>query len=237
MQYVLGLVQEQDVAQPQRIEEDLSKFKLGIDRANAAVTITDARGTIVYVNPAYEKIYGYSREEVIGQNPRILKSGQVSPEEYQRFWARLLAGEPVTGEIINKAKDGRLVPVETNNTPILDEGGKITGFLSIQYDISERKQAEVDSRKFKLGLDRSSAAIFITDLNGTITYVNPAFEQVYGYSAGRGVGPHAAHLEIGTDSARTVSVLLANTAGRADGGRRDRQQDQRRTAGHHRRQQ
>ena len=144
VQYVLGLVQEQDVAQHQRIEEDLSKFKLGIDRANAAVTITDALGTIVYVNPAYEKIYGYSREEVIGQNPRILKSGRVSPEQYQRFWARLLAGEPVTGEIINKAKDGRLVPVETNNTPILDENGKITGFLSIQYDISERKQAEAD---------------------------------------------------------------------------------------------
>jgi PAS domain S-box-containing protein len=138
------LVQEQDVAQPQRIEEDLSKFKLGIDRANAAVTITDAQGTIVYINPAYERIYGYSRAEAIGKNPRLLKSGQVSPKEYQRFWARLLAGEPVTGEIINKAKDGRLVPVETNNTPILDEDGKITGFLSIQYDISERKQAEAD---------------------------------------------------------------------------------------------
>lgn len=144
VQYVLGLVQEQDVAQPQRIEEDLSKFKLGIDRANAAVTITDAQGTIVYINPAYERIYGYSRAEAIGKNPRLLKSGQVSPKEYQRFWARLLAGEPVTGEIINKAKDGRLVPVETNNTPILDEDGKITGFLSIQYDISERKQAEAD---------------------------------------------------------------------------------------------
>lgn len=144
VQYVMGLVQEQVVAPHQRAEEDLSKFKLGIDRANAAVTITDALGTIVYVNPAYEKIYGYSREEVIGQNPRILKSGRVSPEQYQRFWARLLAGEPVTGEIINKAKDGRLVPVETNNTPILDANGKITGFLSIQYDISERKQAEAD---------------------------------------------------------------------------------------------
>ncbi len=136
--------QIQDIAQRKHTEEELSKFKLGIDRANAAVTITDAQGTIVYVNPAYEKIYGYARAEVIGQNPRILKSGRISPEQYHRFWARLLAGEPVTGEIINKAKDGQLVPVETNNTPILDEHGKITGFLSIQYDISERKQAETE---------------------------------------------------------------------------------------------
>jgi PAS domain S-box-containing protein len=147
VQYVMGLVQEQNVAQHFHADEDLSKFKLGIDRTNAAVTITDTQGTIVYVNPAYEKIYGYSREDVIGQNPSILKSGHVSPEEYHRFWAKLLAGEPVTGEIINKAKDGRLVSVETNNTPILDESGNITGFLSIQYDISERKQAEAERER------------------------------------------------------------------------------------------
>ena len=141
-QYVLAVVQD-----AVRAQEDLSKFKLGIDRANAAVTITDAQGTIVYVNPAYEKIYGYTRAEAIGQNPRLLKSGQVSPEEYRRFWAKLLSGESVTGEIVNKAKDGRLVPVETNNTPIVDERGKITGFLSIQYDISERRQAEAERER------------------------------------------------------------------------------------------
>lgn len=142
VQYVLGIVQDHLREPHLRADRDLAQFKLGIDRTNAAVTITDGQGTIVYVNPAYEKIYGYSPAEVIGKNPRILKSGQVSPAQYKRFWTRLLSGEPVTGEIINKAKDGHLVPVETNNTPILDENGKITGFLSIQYDITERKKAE-----------------------------------------------------------------------------------------------
>lgn len=177
-----------DITARKAAEAELNKFKLGIDRTNAAVTITDAKGIIRYVNPAYERIYGYSPAEVIGQNPRILKSGYVLPDQYQRFWAKLLAGEPVTGEIINKAKDGHLVPVETNNTPIQDETGKTIGFLSIQYDISERKQAETNLRKFKLGLDRSTAALFITDPEGLITYVNPAFEKIYGYTAAEAIG-------------------------------------------------
>jgi PAS domain S-box-containing protein len=177
-----------DITARKEAEVELTKFKLGIDRTNAAVTITDANGTIVYVNPAYEKIYGYTAEEVIGQNPRILKSGLLSPEQYKRFWAKLLSGQPVTGEIVNKAKDGHLVPVETNNTPIQDESGRIVGFLSIQYDITERKTAEAELRKFKLALDRSQAAIFITEPDGVITYVNPAFEQVYGFTPEEALG-------------------------------------------------
>ena len=177
-----------DISARKEAEAELAKFKLGIDRANVAVTITDAQGTILYVNPAYEKIYGYAPDEVIGQNPRILKSGALTSEQYKRFWSKLLSGQPVTGEIINKAKDGHLVPVETNNTPILDESGQIIGFLSIQYDIAERKQAEADLSKFKLALDRSRTAIFITTVDGSIIYVNPAFEQVYGFTPEEALG-------------------------------------------------
>ncbi len=189
-----------DINARKEAETELAKFKLGIDRTNAAVTITDATGNILYVNPAYEQIYGYSPDEVIGKNPRILKSGYVSAEQYQRFWARLLAGEPVTGEIINKTKDGRLVPVETNNSPIQDDNGKTIGCLSIQYDISDRVRDQAELTKFKLGLDRSTSAIFITDLDGRITYANPAFEKIYGFTPEETIGQTPRILKSGRTS-------------------------------------
>jgi PAS domain S-box-containing protein len=134
----------EDIADRKQAEQELAKFKLGIDRAYFSVMITATDGSIVYVNPAFTKTYGYTADEAIGQKPSLLKSGAVTPNQYTRFWNKLLSGEVVTGEIINKTKDGRLIPVETNNSPILDESGQLMGFISMQSDISARKQAEED---------------------------------------------------------------------------------------------
>ncbi len=119
-----------------------SRFRLGIERSNDAVFMTDKEGLIIYTNPAFEKIYGYSSEEAIGQTPRILKSGKLSAEEYKAIWDTLLNKEVVSGEIINKTKDGQLIHIEGSNNPILDERGEIVGFLGIHRDISQRKEAE-----------------------------------------------------------------------------------------------
>jgi PAS domain S-box-containing protein len=123
-------------------EREIQKFKLGIDHSDNIVFITDLDGTIQYANPAFEKIYGFSPEETIGKTPRILKSGFIPDEQYKHFWATLLSGGTVSGEIINKAKDGRLIPVAGTNSPILDESEKIIGFLAVHQDITERKLAE-----------------------------------------------------------------------------------------------
>jgi PAS domain S-box-containing protein len=123
-------------------EREIQKFKLGIERSDNAVFITDAEGRIQYVNPAFEKIYGFSPVEAIGQTPRILKSGLTPAEQYKQFWETLLAGGSVSGEIINKTRNGSLIPVFGTNSPILDEAGKIIGFLSIHQDITERKLSE-----------------------------------------------------------------------------------------------
>ncbi len=123
-------------------EREIQKFKLGIERSGNAVFITDVDGSIQYANPAFEKIYGFSPEEVIGQTPRILKSGLTPSEQYEQFWGTLLAGGTVSGEIINKTKSGALLPVFGTNSPILDEAGTIIGFLSIHQDITERKLSE-----------------------------------------------------------------------------------------------
>ncbi|MGB8981896.1 MAG: GAF domain-containing protein, partial [Anaerolineales bacterium] len=123
-------------------EREIQKFKLGIDRSDNAVFITDLDGTIQYANPAFEKIYGYAPEEAIGKTPRILKSGLLSSEEYKHFWETLLAGETISHVITNKSKDGRLIPIAGTYTPILDETGEILGFLALNEDITERKLSE-----------------------------------------------------------------------------------------------
>ncbi len=123
-------------------EREIQKFKLGIDRSDNAVFITDTEGVIQYANPAFEKTYGFPLDEVIGQTPRIIKSGIIQNEQYKQFWDTLLAGETVSGEIINKAKNGALIPISGTNSPILDETGKIIGFLSVQQDITDRKLSE-----------------------------------------------------------------------------------------------
>jgi PAS domain S-box-containing protein len=122
-------------------EKDLRKFMLGIENSSDAIFITDINGTIDFVNPAFEKIYGFSRPEALGKTPRIFKSGLISLEAYKHFWDTLLAGKPVKGELKNKTKDGRIIDIEASNNPIIDEKGDIVGFLSINRDITIRKQA------------------------------------------------------------------------------------------------
>lgn len=131
-----------DITERKKAEEELTKFKLGIESSSDAVFITSTDGTILYANPAFEKVYGYNPEEVIGKNPRIIKPGLVPQEQYKYFWDTLLSKRTVTGEIINKSKDGRLVPIAETNSPITDAQGNLLGFLAVHHDITERKQAE-----------------------------------------------------------------------------------------------
>ncbi len=125
-----------------RSQEELAKFKLGIDHSGDAIFMTDANGIIVYANPGFEKVYGYPSGEVVGKNPRILQSGLMTKEYYQQFWNTLLSKTVLPVEITNKAKDGRLIPIAGTNSPILDESGNIIGFLAVHHDMTEVKRAE-----------------------------------------------------------------------------------------------
>jgi len=125
-----------------RLFEESQKFKLGIDRTDNAVFITDTQGIIQYINPGFQKVYGYSAEEAIGNTPRIIKSGLIPKDQYKQFWGTLLGGGTISGEITNKAKDGHLIPISGTNSPILDENGKILGFLSVHQDITNLKKSE-----------------------------------------------------------------------------------------------
>jgi PAS domain S-box-containing protein len=137
-----GLSSAIDITDKKLIEDGLLKFSLGIEKSNDAIFITDKNGVITYVNMAFEKTYGYSGAEILGKTPRIIKSGLLPSESYKYFWNSLLNGEIVSGEVVNKTKDGRLLTIDGSNSPILSPGGEIIGFLGIHRDISARKKAE-----------------------------------------------------------------------------------------------
>jgi PAS domain S-box-containing protein len=117
-----------------------TRFKLGIERSGDAVFVTDTKGIITYANPAFEKVYGYAPAEVIGKNPKIIKSGLLTSENYQAFWGTLLSKKAVTGDIVNKHKDGHLVTIAGTNSAIVDDSGEIIGFLAVHHDITEQKR-------------------------------------------------------------------------------------------------
>ena len=112
-------------------------------RATAnSIAITDLKGTIVWTNPAFSALSGYSADEVLGKNPRLLSSGKQNKAFYSRMWATIASGETWRGEIVNRSKDGSLSPEEMTITPVLSPAGKITHFVAVKQDITERKRAE-----------------------------------------------------------------------------------------------
>jgi len=108
-----------------------------IEQASDAVIITDRGGTIEYVNSAFERMTGYARDEAIGQNPRILKSGKQSATFYRALWRRLTRGEPWSGRFSNRRADGGLYDVEATITPIHGSDGEVGGYIGVQRDVTD----------------------------------------------------------------------------------------------------
>ena len=174
-----------DITDRKQTERELLRFRLGIERSGEIIFITDPNGVIVYVNPAFETTYGFHKEEVLGKTPRILKSGVVSHKQYVQFWDTLLAKEITTIELVNKAKDGRLIDIEATANPILDSNGAIIGFLAVQRDITARKLAQKalaeSEERFRGLFENASIGIYRTTPNGEIVLANPALVQMLGY--------------------------------------------------------
>ena len=131
-----------DVTERRRAEESLRKLSSAVEQSADTVIITDSEGSIEYVNPAFEKLTGYCREEVLGQNPRLLKSGQQDARFYQELWSTILRGQVFRGVLINRKKNGELYDAEKTITPVLNTGGRITHFISNDRDITERRKLE-----------------------------------------------------------------------------------------------
>ncbi len=120
-------------------EEEIRKLSQAVVQNPSSIIITDTEGNIVYVNPKFEKISGYSMKDVKGKNPGILKSGKTSQKEYENLWNTIKAGKEWRGEFQNIKKDGSLFYEYAHISPILNDNNEITHFLGIKEDISERK--------------------------------------------------------------------------------------------------
>jgi hypothetical protein len=131
----------EDITERKAEEETLQIISMAVEQSPASVVITDAAGGIQYVNPACERVTGYSLAELMGGNPRILKSGQHEPAFYQAMWATLCAGRIWTGVLLNRRKDGSTFTENATISPVRDQQGRTTHYLAIKEDISELKQA------------------------------------------------------------------------------------------------
>ncbi len=131
-----------DITSSKRAEQELRKLGRALDQSPASVVITDTEGIIEYVNPKFEEVSGYSREEAIGKKPSILKSSDKPEEDYAEMWKQLKAGKEWRGVFHNRRKDGSLYWESARISPVRDEDGRIAYYIGVKEDITKRRQDE-----------------------------------------------------------------------------------------------
>lgn len=131
-----------DITKRKLTQNKIKQLSQAIEQSPVAIEITNTLGIIEYVNPKFIETSGYSNEELIGNNPGILKSGHTSSKEYEHLWQTLIAGDEWFGEFHNKRKDGTLYWESASISPIFDSEGKATHYIAIKKDITERKLIE-----------------------------------------------------------------------------------------------
>jgi PAS domain S-box-containing protein len=131
-----------DITERKRVEDSHARLATVVEQAAESIVVTDTRGTILYVNPAFEKTSGYTRAEAIGQNPRLLKSGQQSAEFYRQMWEILERGEVWQGRFINRRKNGTIYEEDATVSPVRDMAGKIVSYAAVKHDVTREVQLE-----------------------------------------------------------------------------------------------
>ncbi len=131
-----------DITELKKVKKHLLLQESALNAAANGIVITDATGKILWANPAFATLTGYATEEVTGLTPQVLKSGRQDTDFYQQMWQTIASGQVWRGELVNRRKDGTLYDEEMTITPVRDAAGKITNFIAIKQDISQRKQME-----------------------------------------------------------------------------------------------
>ena len=176
-----------DISERKQAEDKLRKLSVAVEQSPVTIVITDINGDIEYVNPMFTQLTGYTVAEVLGQNPRILQSGESTPESYQKLWNTILAGEVWRGCFRNKKKSGEFFWEQESISPIKDELGGIIGFVAVKEDITRLKQyereiAESERRLLDI-LHVSPIAVRITVNQGSeLVFYNPSYAKLFNNS-------------------------------------------------------
>ena len=160
-------------------DEWLRNLAAATEQSPVTVMITDTDGHIEYVNPRFTALTGYSNEEVVGQKPSILKSGETPLEDYRQLWSNLKAGCEWQGLFHNRKKNGQSYLEAATISPLRDEGGEVTHFLALKEDITERTRLE---KNFHLAVEAAPSAMILVNPEGIIALTNSRAEEMFGYT-------------------------------------------------------
>jgi PAS domain S-box-containing protein len=173
-----------DITERRQAEEKLRQLSRAVEQGASTIVITDLKGDIEFINPAFTKKTGYTAAEAIGQNPRILKSGHQSQLFYEELWATITQGQVWQGEFLNRRKNGELFWEFATISPIKAPNNQTTHYLAIKEDITERKQAESALRqseeRFELAMRGASDGLWDWNIETDEMYYSPRFKQMLG---------------------------------------------------------
>ena len=169
----------QDISDRKALDKTQLMMHRAVEQSASAVLITNKNGLIEYINPKFSELTGYSSEELLGQNPKIMQSGNTPLEHYQSMWQNLLSSGEWCGEIKNQKKNGDDYWVYECVSAIKNNQDEVTHFLAIEEDITERKRLE---HRFRQAVESAPNAIVMVNESGTIEMVNSQTETFFGYS-------------------------------------------------------
>jgi PAS domain S-box-containing protein len=173
-----------DISRRKHAEEYVRLQTAALESAANAIIITDVHGTIQWVNPAFTRLTGYSFDETVGKNPRLLKSGVHPQPFYADLWNTILAGKVWSGEITNRKKDGTLYMEEMTIAPVCAAAGEITNLVAIKQDITERKRVEAalaeSEEQFRELAENIDEVFFVYSTQPVrLSYISPAYERIW----------------------------------------------------------